>query len=235
MTIQGKHILILISTILITAVFITIMVSLPSFDVENKCLTIDIPDDLLCELRDENIVIVQHGYRHTYNVSDAEKKDGFDLLVLQDIKPTAYIAPYEHDNSHPFLSVLYMSEHEDSNILGNYSAGGLDNLGRSTAVIHIQDNVENYSMSVFDKYEVIRVDDVNTDIVSSEIQGLRVRLLKKYTAEKNKVLILGVIPYVPRLPWFHGIVDGFLKCLLIAWMLLILPYYVFYLVSWKVL
>ena len=235
MAIQEKHVLILISTILITAVFITIMVSLPSFSVENKCLTVDIPNDLLCELKNENIVIAQHGYKHTSNVSDAEKKDGFDLLVSQDIKPTVYIAPYEYDNSHPFLFVLYMSEHVDSDILGDYSGVGLDNLGRSTAVIHIQDNIENYQMSIFDKYEVIRVDDVNTDIVSSEIQGLRVRILKEYTAGNNKTLVLGVIPYVPRLPWFHGIIAGFLKCLLVAWMLLILPYYVFYLISWRVL
>lgn len=234
---QKKYVLTLVLTAVITTIFIGTILSLPDFGVKkNKCLVVTIPDDLLYELNEESIVIAQHGYKHTYNVTNEEKQDGFDLLVSQGLKPTKYIAPYEWDNSHPFLLVFNLSQRsEDSEIPWKYSEVGVDNQGRSVLVVHIQDDIENYQMKIFDSYDVIRVDDVNTDITPSGIQAQRVKILKEYAKGNNKTIVLGVIPYVQRLPWFYGIASWFLKILFVVWMLLILPYYVFYLISWRLL
>ena len=243
MTLQKRHIAIFLLTAFITALLIGGGITLVDFEVENKCLTVAIPDDLLYELTtgEENIVIAQHGFKHTYNVSDEEKVAGYDLLKSQGIEAECYIAPYEHDNSHPFLPVLYRKEffeERSAEMPWEYSEARLDNLGRRVAIIHIQDTLclEAFATGgYFDWCEVIRVDDVNTDIVPSDVQARQVRLLLEYTTANNKTLMLGVIPYVERLPWFYPMASFFLKFLFIAWLLLILPYYVFYILSWRLL
>lgn len=243
MTVQKRHIAIFLLTAFITSLLIGSGITLADFEVENKCLTVAIPDDLLYELTsgEENIVIAQHGFKHTYNVSDEEKVSGYELLKLQGVDAEYYIAPYEHDNSHPFLPVLYRKEffeERSAEMPWEYSEAGLDNLGRRVVIIHIQDTLysEVFATSgYFDCSDVIRVDDVNTDIVPSDVQARRVRLLREYTTANNKTLILGVIPYVERLPWFYPVASFFLKFLFIAWLLLILPYYVFYILSWRLL
>ena len=241
MTLQKRHTAILLLTTLITALLIGGGIGLADFEVENKCLTVAIPDDLLGELKSEGVTIAQHGFKHTYNVTEQEKQAGYNLLKSQGIEAECYIAPYEHDNSHPFLPVLYrreLFEERSAKMPWNYSEAGLDNLGRKVAVIHIQDTlyIEAFERGgVFDWCEVIRVDDVNTDIVSSEEQAIRVKVLREYAVAENKTLVLGVIPYVERLPWFYPVASLFLKLLFIAWLLLILPYYVFYILSWRLL
>ena len=239
---QKRRIAILALTALITALLIAGGITLADIVVvENKCLTVAIPEDLLAELKIEGATIAQHGFKHTYNVTDEEKVEGFKLLALQGIEVKGYIAPYEHDNSHPFLPVLYQQEEFENmsaKMPWNHSAAGLDNLGRKVAIIHIQDilYLEAFERGgAFDWCEIIRVDDVNTDIVPSEEQAIRVRMLREYAITENKTLVLGVIPYVERLPWFYGFASIFLKVLCVAWLLLILPYYVFYILSWRLL
>lgn len=208
-----------------------------SFPLGKPKTTVEIPQDLLNELSDESVVIAQHGYTHTPNLTQSEMIVGYELLVSQGLESKYYISPYEEEVIHPLLPVMWIPwEYEDVRLPWNESAFGIDNFGNTVIALHIQDDVENgMPEEIFERAEIVRVDDINTDAIPIELQVERIRILKDYCQKNNKILLLAVIPYVPRVVWWYFPVLIYFNILCILWVGFVIPFYAFYFLSIRLL
>jgi len=116
----------------------------------------------------------------------------------------------------------------------DYGESSLDK--EKTIAIHIQDNITLSwlkEISTGKDFKYLRVDDVNTDIVDIKTQINRIYTLISFCSYKNCSLVLGVIPLVPRLSESDKSYLFFNKIMIGLGIMLILPLYLFYFLSYN--
>jgi len=222
--------------------------------------TSEIHCELVQAILDSGAILAQHGYTHTINLTDEEKILGYRILVDYGLIPQCYTAPEEtlSKRNHPFLPtdmiVIVLSTSEDypgcvafiDNAESwesfkfrpeNLSAINTENLSHTVILMHIQDpiTVEMLESLNVSSYDLLRVEDVNTDVVDVSTQILRIKCLSEYCREHNIPLMLSVIPYVLRspLPPWVSTFDLVMRIMVtIGFLLLIPPYAIYFSMRW---
>lgn len=217
--------------------------------------TSEMPCELVQAILNGGTIIAQHGYTHAVNLTDEEKILGYRILVDYGLIPQCYTAPEETlgERNHPFLPtemiVIALSTSEDypgcvafiDNAESwesfkfrpeNISAINIENLSHTTIMIHIQDpiTVEMLDSLNVSSYDLLRVDDVNTDVFDVSTQILRIKCLSEYCREHNIPLMLSVIPCTQRshLPAWTSTFNLVMRIMVTIGFLLLIPSYTFY-------
>ncbi|MBN2203171.1 MAG: hypothetical protein JW700_03225 [Candidatus Aenigmarchaeota archaeon] len=238
-----KFLVILALSILISATIAQALVNFPEFVVFPMNYDEKIPDTLVDKLLDINrlsfVELAQHGYMHKRNESLLQVLYGFNLLENEygfDI--SFFVPPYEDPPEYPLPADLFYIPMKTEGIYYekermDYGACSFDN--KMTMSIHIQDPITPEWLAMISEgrqIDYLRVDDINTDIVDVDLQINRIYTLITFCGKNNCTLVLGIIPVVPRLYESDKSYLFFNKSMIALGMMLLLPIYLFYFLSY---
>ena len=115
----------------------------------------------------------------------------------------------------------------------DYGESSID--GAMTLAIHIQDTITPEwldEISEGKNITYLRLDDINTDIVDIDTQISRIYTAVSFCGQRGCILVLGIIPHVPRLYEADKAYLFFNKTMIILGIMLLLPIYLFYFLSY---
>jgi hypothetical protein len=228
-------------SILISSLIALALVNFPELRIFPMQYEQNMPKDLLTELvkmeRISFVKIGQHGYNHSYGESFSDTMKGYEILNDNSIRVDYYIPPYEITPRYPVPAQLFMIPYDSGGAW--YSDDkmyyGPSTLNDSKALsIHIQDDINEKGMEETTAgmdIKYLRVDDVNTDIVETNVQIKRIYSLIDFCDKKGCTLVIGVIPHVLRLQESDKSYLFFNKMLIAISVMMMVPIYIFYLIS----
>ena len=163
---------------------------------------------------------------------------GYEIL-RQNALDIEYYIPTFQQSALPFetpAEQFYIPEREEGIY---YAKEGMDygesSVGGMTLAVHIQDKIYmDWLEKILEDREIkyLRVDDINTDIVDIDTQIDRMFTAVSFCGQRNCTVILGVIPYVPRMYESDKAYLFFNKTMIFLGMMLLLPIYLFYFLSY---
>jgi hypothetical protein len=237
-----KFILIIFLSLAISASAAYSMTELPSFQLYPMEYDYSIPPKLLEKLVSVDklsfVKLGQHGYNHSYNETFEDVMKGYEILINDSLNIEYFIPvfqqydpPYETPAENFYIperteDIYYAKEGMD---YGEASVGGM------TLAIHIQDDINaEWLDEISDGLNItyLRVDDVNTDIVDIDTQINRLYTVVSFCGYEKCTLVLGIIPHVPRLFETDKAYLFFNKSMIVMGIMLLLPIYLFYFLSY---
>ena len=231
--IAAQKALVFLSVALSVVASVVLTHSLASFTFSHKKPVISkIPGVLAQAIIESKAIVAQHGLTHRADHSEEELKQGLELLINKGLKPEYFINPYGGSYPHPSLPTEYILKIKNR-LVWDHAMVGTDNFGQLVAVVHIQDPITEISLKNLgiNDIQVLRLDDVNTDIISVQKQVKRINILREFCEKNNISLLLSIIPHVERLPWWYKLFRSISFWLCLVGLLLIIPTYVFYIVT----
>ena len=237
-----KFVFIIFLSIVISASAAYSLTELPSISLFPMNYDYAIPSDLLERLRVVDklnfVRLGQHGYTHGYNETFEDIMKGYEELMNDSLDIDYYIPTYMQ-SAPPYevpATLFYIPERTEGIY---YAKEGMDygesSIGGMTLAIHIQDDISLEwlnNISADKNVEYLRVDDINTDIVDVNDQINRMYSAVSFCGYRNCTLILGIIPHVPRMYESDKAYLFFNKTMIILGIMLLLPIYLFYFLSY---
>jgi hypothetical protein len=238
-----KFIFIIFLSLVISASAAYALTELPSFEIFPANYDYAMPEQLLEKLRTvDKLSIVrlgQHGYTHGYNETQEDILKGYDILTNYSLHIDYFIPTYQQA-ALPYetpAEQFYIPEREEGIYYAkermDYGPASTD--GKMTLAIHVQDDI------IFDWLDEItadknisylRVDDINTDIVDIDKQINRMYTAISFCGSRNCTVVLGIIPHVSRMYESDKTYLFFNKTMIIVGVMLLLPIYLFYFLSY---
>lgn len=238
-----KFLVIMLLSIAISATIAQAMMNFPDFKVFPMKYDESMPGRLLDKLADIDrlsfVELAQHGYAHKVNETLLEVMQGYGILKYNcslDIK--YYIPPFDDLPDYPVpVKIFYIPKKTE----GLYYQKERMDYGKNsvdkglTMAIHIQDPITSDWLDMISegrRIDYLRVDDINTDIVDVDTQINKIYTMITFCGRNNCTLVLGIIPVVPRLYQSDKSYLFYNKAMIALGVLLILPIYLFYFLSY---
>jgi hypothetical protein len=238
-----KFIFIIFLSLAISASAAYSMTELPSLAIYPMEYDYSIPIELVEKLRSVQtlpfVSLGQHGYEHKYNETFEQVLMGYKIMKNNSLDVDYYIPPYiQYPPPYEVPATLfYIPERTDGIYYAkegmDYGESSVD--GAMTLSIHIQDDITTDWLNEISKdkdFTYLRVDDVNTDIVDVDTQVSRIYTSVSFCSQRGCTLVLGIIPHVPRLFETDKAYLFFNKTMIILGIMLLLPIYLFYFLSY---
>lgn len=238
-----KFIFIIFLSLIISASAAYSMTELPSLALFPMEYDYSIPTALVEKLRSVDklsfVSLGQHGYNHSYNETFEDVMIGYEILKNESLDIDYFIPIFQQSDTtyEAPAKLFYIPERADGIYYAkegmDYGESSID--GAMTLAIHIQDTITPEwldEISEGKNITYLRLDDINTDIVDIDTQISRIYTAVSFCGQRGCILVLGIIPHVPRLYEADKAYLFFNKTMIILGIMLLLPIYLFYFLSY---
>jgi hypothetical protein len=202
-----------------------------------------IPKELVSEIvkmeRLSFVKIGQHGYNHSYGESFGDILEGYEILNNYSLDVEYFIPSYEIVPKYEVPAKLFRIPYESGETLysDDMITYGYSTLDNSKAIaVQIQDDMD---MKMLDNitsgrdFQYLRLDDVNTDVMDAESQIKSIYSMIEFCDIRNCTVVIGVIPHVLRMNQSDKSYLFFNKMLIIIGVMMMMPIYLFYFISYQ--